>query len=466
MHRFNPLAIRMKKMTSRLVFAGLLAVLLGACSGDSGRPPNIVLVSIDTLRWDYLETYGYPEKNVSPTVSWLAENGIVFDQAVVSAGTTVPSHGTMLTGLYPRMHGARSNFHGLYPGTATVTQALAEAGYQTGAFVSVNTLTKVGELGRGFQAQSYPSKDEKKKRQPRSGARTIAEAAKWLDSVDPGKPVFVWLHLWEPHGPYDLTDWGREKMGDYAGMLKDGAKMTHLQKQTSEIVNSKENVAALQALYAGEVNLADRYLGKFLEDWKSRNLLANTVVIFTADHGQGLGERKKMGHGATHAEHVIRVPMIVSDFRSPRHQRVQTRVGAIDISPTIAQLAGLEQSFNWLGSSLLQTESLDPDKPYFAEVELRTQTDEQAVKETFYDPNAVAVWSGDFKLVVRKGKYQMFETSTGNSFPKPLVLTEEPIMFDYLSGLIEAFQKTKLDMTSGEVTEEQLKELQGLGYTQ
>jgi arylsulfatase A-like enzyme len=359
------------------------------------------------------------------------------------------------------MHGARSNFHALYPETSTITQELVSAGYQTGAFVSINSLLNVGELNRGFQEGNFL--DEKGSR---LGAKTIEAAAKWLDTVDSENPVFLWLHLWEPHGPYAMTEWARGKLDDYDGFLKDGVTMKHLLQQHLEIVNSKENVAALQAIYSGEVYLADHYLGQFLEDWKSRNLLSNTVFIFTADHGQGLGEKRRMGHGATYAEHVIRVPMILSDFRSPEHQRVQTRVGTIDIPPTIAELAGLEQKFNWFGSSLLRPERLDPEKPYFVEVELRTSLDKRKLKGSFYDPNAVGVWSGNFKLILRKDHYKMYETYTDNRFPSKVNLTEEPILFDYLAGLIETFQQTELDLTSGTVTEDQLRQLQGLGYVQ
>ena len=444
----------------------ILTSLIAGCSEGGVKPPNIVLISIDTLRWDYLETYGYPEKDISPSVSWLAENGIVFDQAVVSAGTTVPSHGTMLTGLYPRMHGARSNFHALYSKTATITEALADSGYQTGTFVSVNSLLDIGELNRGFQEANFPSKIETDKKRSRSGAKTIQEAAKWLDTIDPEKPVFLWLHLWEPHGPYTMTEWARRKLGDYDGFLKDGATMQYLRAHRAELVNSKEHIAALQTIYSGEVHLADHYLGQFLEDWKSKNLLSDTVFIFTADHGQGLGEKKRMGHGAVHIEHVIRVPMILSDFRSSQHQRVQTRVGTIDISPTIAELAGLKQPFNWFGDSLLRPETLDPNKPYFVEVELRTSQNNRKLNSTFYDPNAVGVWSGSFKLIFRKDEYQMYETYADNRFPSKVNLAEEPIIFDYLAGLIETFQQTELDMTSGTVTKDQLRQLQGLGYVQ
>ncbi len=444
----------------------ILTNLLAGCSGDREKQPNIVLISIDTLRWDYLSTYGYADQDISPAVSWLAENGTVFDQAVASAGTTIPSHGTMLTGLYPRMHGARSNFHAMYPRTKTIAQELTDAGYQTGAFVSINMLLGIGEMDRGFQHDNRPFEVVSGKTPPLPGSQTISQAAQWLDTVEPDKPLFLWLHLWEPHGPYDMTEWARGKLGDYDGFLKEGATTEYLLQRTAEIRNSKEHVTALQAIYSGEVNLVDQYLGQFLEDWKSRDLLANTVFIFTADHGQRLGEQKKMGHGATHAEHVIRVPMILSDFRSPEHRRVQTRVGTIDISPTIAELTGLEQKFGWIGSSMLQPETLDPEKPYFAEVELRTSRDKRQHNEAWYDPNAIGVWSGNYKLILRKSNYQMYETRTDNRFPKSIESEEEPILFDYLAGLIETFQQTELDLKSGDVTEEQLQQLQGLGYVQ
>ena len=452
----------MKKIAILLILSSFLA----GCTGEQNQQPNIVLISIDTLRWDYLATYGYAEKDISPAVDWLAENGTVFDQAVASAGTTVPSHGTMLTGLYPRMHGARSNFHALYPATATITQALADAGYQTGAFVSANILLDIGELNRGFHEDTLPYEGQNGTSWTRSGAKTIDEARKWLETLDSNRPVFLWLHLWEPHAPYTLSERAGRKLDDYYGFLRDGVTIEYLHQRGDEIRNSEENIAALQALYSGEVNLADQYLGKFLEHWKARGLLSNTVFIFTADHGQGLGERKRMGHGPSHHEHVIRVPMILSDFRSPEHQRLQTRVGTIDISPTIAELAGLENKFDWFGTSMLRPESLDPKQPYFVEVALRTSRDANHRTDSWYDPNAVGVWAGNYKLILRNGEYRMFETFSDNRFPRRVALADEPILADYLAGLIETFHQTGLDMESGTVSEEQLQQLRGLGYVQ
>ena len=450
----------------------LLAVLwLTACSEGGELRPNIILISIDTLRWDYLASYGYPDADISPAVDWLAENGLVFDQAVASAGTTIPSHGTMLTGLYPRLHGARSNFHALYPQTRTIAQALTESGYQTGVFTGTDFITEVGELNRGFQVDNLPFEDEQRQSWPHSGEKTVRRVAQWLDTLGTGQPIFLFLHLWEPHGPYVMSERAQAKLDDYDGFLKDGVELEHLRNRSDEISTSPEHVAALQAIYSGEVHLADHYLGRFLADWEARGLLDNTVIIFTADHGQSLGERGKLGHGPTHREHVIRVPMIISDFRQGRSRqiqpgRTQTRVGTIDISPTISALADIEETFDWFGQPLLSSESLNPDTPYFVEVALRTSRDKIQLNNSWYDPNALGVWSGDFKLILRQDRYTMFRTWPDNRFPSPVELESEPIISDYLAGLIDSFHEVEIDSASGNLLEDELRELQGLGYTQ
>lgn len=455
-------------------YALLLAMgtlVLGACAREPAGPPNIILVSIDTLRWDYLSTYGYEDPNHTPATSRLEANGIVYENAVATAGTTIPSHGSMLTGLYPRMHGARSNFHGKYPQVRTITEALQEAGYQTGAFLSVQFLIKTGLLGAGFEDDNLPFDDPVTGQRPQHGSKTVRQAMEWVDNKDPDRPMFMWMHLWEPHGPYDPTDWSRARMGDYDGFLKEGMSVEHARTRTQEIMNSPEHMQAMRTLYAGEVNLFDQYFGQFLDHLESTGELDNTVIIFTADHGQAMGENGRMGHGAMHAETVIRVPMIVADFRdkSTRGQRIETRVGTVDIAPTIAVLAGLDEAFDFSGRSLLEPEALADDWPYIAEVELRTPKEKRwdEIKESKgYDPKAVAVYAGNFKMTYRHGDYKLYETGTDLKVAKRLDMDAEAVMADYMQGLVDAFSATELDLTQDEISDEDLRILQSLGYVQ
>lgn len=452
-----------------LLAAALAAIALAGCSAEQPDRPNIVLITVDTLRWDYLNTYGFPEPDTTPTVSFLAANGMVYDLAVSTAGTTIPSHGSMLTGLYARQHGARSNFHAKYEGIPTVTEDLLAAGYQTGGFVSNQFLFKIGDLGGGFEAHNTPFSDPVRGHRPQPGDKTVNQATEWLRTVDPDRPYFMWVHLWEPHGPYDPTDWSRARLGDYDGFLKDGVAIEHTRNRVSDIVNSKANTRAMRTHYAGEVNLADQYLGRLFEAIRERGLLDNTVVIFTADHGQSLGEKKRMGHGPTTRETVIRVPLIVADFRTRAAGRNATRVGTIDIAPTIADAAGLDRSWDFAGRSLMNPGDLADDWPYFVEVAVRAETDlnwERTKDSTTYDANRLAVYTGPFKMSYYFDQYTLYETGGDLLVARKLKKSKEPVMADYLQGLIESFQAVELDLTKGEVSDEDLRILQGLGYAQ
>jgi len=365
-------------------FLVILTVLLmySGCSVDRPAGPNIFLVTVDTLRWDYLATYGFPESDISPAADRLARNGTLFERAVATAGTTIPSHGSMLTGLYPRQHGARSNFHALNEGTPTIAASLSEAGYRTAAFFSVNWLGEVGQLNRGFQADNLPFRFEDGMAQPQSGQETIRQVATWLDEIDPEQPVFVWMHLWESHSPYVMTDRVKAQLSDYDGLLKDGVTMDHFKNHVKDIVHSEENLTAMRAIYAGEVTLA-----------------------------------------------------------------------------------GLEKRFDWNGRSLM---SLAPDFPYFVEVKLRTSEEfkENELQAGNYDPDALTVYSGDFKLTHQNGKYRLYETEIAQNGVRVVEDGIEPVLAEYLKGLVESFLDSEVGWTEAEISENNLRQLQGLGYVQ
>lgn len=456
------------KRTLLILAVLLVAGLAAAYFATRERPPpNIVLVSIDTLRFDFLGAYGYPDPEISPTVDWLASNGTVFEQALASAGTTVPSHGTMLTGLYPRHHGARSNHHSLYPETKTLAQSMTDAGYQTGAFVSARFMGRSGDLTRGFEKDNIAKLMANKKIGVQTGDKTIAQALDWANVRDSMRPMFAFIHLWEVHTPFEDSDWARARAVSDAEFLKTGLTVQEWRVLQPRMRHSPELLSALRLLYAGQVARVDGILADFFEGWRERGLLDNTVVIFTADHGELLGDNGRFGHGPTHDELVIRVPLIIADFRNPKHQRIQTRVGTVDIAATIAELAGLERRFDQVGYSLLDSDELDPDRPYYAEVELRTSDiNPEKAAESWYDPDALAVWAGDLKLESRLGRTWLQHTNAGAELPEPVDPDSEEIMYNYLAGLVDSFREAELDLTESELSEEQLEELRGLGYTQ
>ena len=452
----------------RIALIGLALAALAACSPQATQRPNILFITIDTLRADYLTPYGYEDPSVSPTVEDLAEHGVVFEHVSSTAGTTIPSHSSMFTGLYARVHGARSNFHGLYDGVRTVTQALHDVGYQTGGFVSNQFLFTIARLDRGFDVVNAPFLDSEGGK-PQSGSKTIAEAMKWVDGVKKSRPSFMWLHLWEAHGPHDLTDWAAQRMGDYDGPLKDGVTLEQIRQPLKFVTNNSANIQALRTLYAGEVNLADHYLGQLLDHLGKIGWLDNAVVIFTADHGQTLGENRHLGHGPTLRETVLRVPLIITDYRHPAASRTPTRVGTIDIAPTIADYAGLEEHFDYVGRSLTDPQALADDWPYLSEVALREETDrnwERVKNNSSYDAAALAAYHGPYKLIYHGGDYHMLKTGCKRPEGCPIKESDQPDIAESLHGLIDQYQKIDIDRAEGNVSEEDLRVLQGLGYTQ
>ncbi len=427
-------------------------------------PPNIVLITIDTLRRDYLGSYGFADLQISPQIDALAARGTRFDQAVSVSGTTIPSHGSMLTGLYPRQHGARSNWFRLNPDVVTITQKLGYAGYETAAFVSFEAMMKLGGLERGFEYDNTPF-DQSTGKVTQAGKITLQQSQQWLQGLQDDKPFYLWLHLFEPHGPYDMTGYARERIQGYQGILQNGADMKTLLKKNKQILDSEDNLRVLRQLYAGEVNLADRLVGQLISTLEEQGKLDNSVVIFTADHGQGLGENRQMGHGATLWESVIRVPLIVTDFRNPKTRVVKERVGTIDIAPTIADFAGLTEHFDLNGQSLRDTGNnvLDPKRVYFSSVELRTG---KSADEAWYDPDTMAVYSGDFKLVSKRNQTRLFEIHPGKNRLTPIPRTQATALAEYMTGLSEDFLEMEGRVLASEVSESDQDQLQGLGYVQ
>ncbi|MBS3821725.1 MAG: sulfatase-like hydrolase/transferase, partial [Phycisphaerae bacterium] len=258
------------QMTRRMVLAVISTVLLAACGSDAldEQRPDIIIVSIDTLRADRVAGYGYPEM-LTPNVDAMARNGVLFEHAVATTGTTWPSHASMLTGLYPRYHGVRSNTHTLDENVRSVAELLTSAGYATGSFVSFKAMHFLAGLDRGFATASDRERSPPDVPAIRPSRETTDMALEWLAAqADTEKPIFMWYHLFEPHGPYDLTDYSRRWMADtnYDGVLaENGANMDLLLKKPRALLEREQDRKALNVLYDGEVLLADRYFGEILE---------------------------------------------------------------------------------------------------------------------------------------------------------------------------------------------------------
>ena len=286
----------------------------------ASRPtrPNIILITIDTLRADHVGCYG--AQNVkTPTIDALASDGVMFERAISQVPLTWPSHAVILTGTYPFQNGVQ-DFTGqpLDPRFRSVAQTLKQAGYSTGAVVSAFVLDRSWGLARGFDfyddafsAETFQKKDIGLV--DRRAAESVDHAIAWLKRT-PRRPFFLWLHLYDPHSPYDPPEPYRTQ---YHGHL-----------------------------YDGEIAYADGELGRLIAWLKQNKLYDSSAIALLSDHGESLGEHGEDEHGFFVYNATVHIPLIVKPPAASgiRPERRAAPVETAAVAPSLLQLAGVRDS--------------------------------------------------------------------------------------------------------------------------
>ncbi len=289
--------------------------------------PDVFLITIDTLRADHVGCYGYKQIE-TPTIDALAAAGIRFTQAFTHSPITNTSHTTILTGLVPSAHGVTDFGVPLGSQHATWAELLKQHGYHTAAFIGaviLDTNALAPGLDRGFDFyDNFPAKSETKERWgrlERRGMTVVEHAEAWLDKHRTG-PRFVWVHLYDPHDPYEPPPPYSEKYKDH--------------------------------LYDGEIAYADSALGHFIATLKKSGAYENSVIVLVGDHGEGLGEHGEETHGLFLYDSTLHVPLIVKLPRDAQHGLViDSQVRTTDILPTILSLNNIPLPQELSGTSLL-----------------------------------------------------------------------------------------------------------------
>jgi choline-sulfatase len=301
-------------VTSALA-ATLLCALCAACARPGARP-NILLITLDTTRADHLGAYGNRLAR-TPNLDRLAASGVLFERAISAAPLTLPAHASLLTGRYPFAHGVRNNgSFTLGEATPTLATALHDAGYRTAAFVSAFVLDHRYGLARGFDR--YDDRLDLERR----GGETTAAAGAWLTETahDP-RPFFLWLHLYDPHDPYEPPPPFAEAFHDHP--------------------------------YDGEIAYDDQQIGELLARLHALGADGSLIVAAAGDHGESLGEHGEATHGLFVYEGAIRIPMTIAGPRIPAGRRVSGLVRGVDLAPTLLDAAGLPPLPQTDGRSLL-----------------------------------------------------------------------------------------------------------------
>ncbi|MEL6713369.1 MAG: sulfatase, partial [Planctomycetota bacterium] len=335
-----------RSSSASLLVALLAAVLVSSCSDDDRRRPDVVLVIADTLRADRLRAQGGPD-GLTPYMDRLAEGGVRFAQARSHAPWTLPSTASLLTSLHPLEHGAGGNvetFTRLRDGVPTLAQSFRDAGYDTHAVVNVTFLDpETFGVTRDFDSVdnvSFQSNVE-----VRDARATTAAALAWLDANGEAGPWCLWLHMFDVHD-YSLVPpaaFARERGIEYPGP---GTRLS-----------PSDRVQWRERMYDPELAFMDAQLGRVVAWLRESGQLERTVVVVTADHGQGLSDGLRRHGWMKHRllyDWSVRVPLIVRVPGIGGGAVVDSQVRTIDIAPTVvdALRVGVRQPME--GDSLLR----------------------------------------------------------------------------------------------------------------
>jgi arylsulfatase A-like enzyme len=340
----------------------LVATVPLSCSTpqDATPPrPNVIVLTVDTLRADHLALYGYP-RSTTPAVDAFAASATVFDNAIVPRGSTRPSYASMLTGLYPFHHGVRSNGRVLHESVVTLAEVLRAAGYHTAGFVSNFVLLgEMSGLDQGFDVyddrleQRWDEHPEARVEWPnyeRTAAHTLAAILGWLASGPP-EPFCLFVNFIDPHGPY-------RPPARYRELFRSGKTRLLHPRQIPPYVQDGDdrNFYDYVDRYDGEIRLTDDAIAEVIRALRAEDLWEEALVVFTADHGEAFGEHLQYFEHHWHLwEETTRVPLVI---RLPRAgagapRRVRSVASPMDLLPTVAAYLGLEIDGELDGESLL-----------------------------------------------------------------------------------------------------------------
>ncbi|MGH7265486.1 MAG: sulfatase-like hydrolase/transferase, partial [Candidatus Rokuibacteriota bacterium] len=375
-------------MRSSTTGLALAAIALASC-GRSGpaslaalpEGTPVVLVSIDTLRSDHLPAYGY-EGVATPAIDRFRDDSLLFERVYAAAPTTLPSHASILTGLVPPRHGVRDNLgYRLAPETNTLTAALRRRNYATGGFISAFVLRDATGLDAGFER--YDDDIELVSRLQlgelqRPGGATLAAALDWLDGINEadeagatdagseagGRPFFLFLHLYEPHSPYDPPE---------------------------------PFASRYDSAYDGEVAAADAVVGDLLTALEERGLYDPALIVLLSDHGEGLGDHGESEHGILLYREALQVPLLVKlpaghDAGDSAKAATAAPAGLVDVTPTVLALLGIEPEGELDGRALLTPSGASPGASAGAPPDGSGEWERALYAESFY-PRLHFGWS-------------------------------------------------------------------------
>jgi arylsulfatase A-like enzyme len=404
--------------------------------------PNVIVISVDTLRADHLGMYGHPH-DTSPNLDALAEESLVFDDMLTEIPLTGPAFCSMMTSLYPRIIGATRNGLRLPDDVETVAQIFQNANYETLCVTSNWTLKwKLSGLDRGFDV--YEDDFHKKRwgfiKSERNGDEVTRIALKLLENRDKEKPLFAWFHFSDPHAPYKNRRLHRvSKKSDYPG----------------------DKGAKIKVRYDSEIHYTDAQIQKVLNALPTNE----TYIIFLADHGESIHEHDYLGHGRRIYQTGLRVPMLIN---GPDIEPGRTDLPArgVDIAPTLLGFAGLPVPEAMRGRDLLNDPPL-ADRARVMETYGGAVPNLKFTKALMAGkpPQRQTVIHNGWKFILGGPKEELFHLSEDPLETKDLFDTNPDIAADLRELIAKWDESTTRNMENdAELSDDDVEALKSLGY--
>jgi arylsulfatase len=413
--------------------------LVAACTGESQPSrPNILVITIDSLRADHLGCYGY-ERKTSPNIDRLASEGVLFERAYTHAPFTAPSHASLMTSLHTKSHGVFAWAESLSKGAHNLSERFEPAGYRSGAFYNHPGL-RTSQITRGFDVVQERFFEE--------APKTTAAFLDWVDSSD--QPFVSWVHLWDVHRPYGYRDWtpdffeghverdpadmqlayAETRFGEpvppttiqtgrtEAAYNLNRERRAALTKQFGE-ARAASDISFIQNRYDGGVWTADAGIGQLVAGLRERGLLDSTILVLTADHGESLTERDAcfFTHDPYLFEETLHVPLIVR-LPTGAHagRRVEGLTRLVDVVPTLHELANVALFGDEQGQSLVPAIEGRATKGALLLAGTKTKNAKETVRRIAPDEDGwleerLAISDGRFKAIhdVESDRWLLFD---------------------------------------------------------
>jgi len=419
---------------------------LGPLAIDARRRdprPDMVLVVLDTMRADGLSFYG-GDPDVAPRINAFAEKSVRFSRAWSSASWTLPSHGSMMSGLHPEQHGAKFKDQSLSEAHLTLAEYLRSTGYRTMAVTEGLFVSRQHGMDQGFEVFVANGL--------RILTHTLEKAQAFLDADD-GRPTFLFLHTYRAHTPYRLG--AEADASAYHELL---SEMNAWRGRYDRELMQHEFSRRLRELYFAGVNALDKEMGEWLEELEVAGFYENGFLLLTSDHGDELLEHGRMGHGHRHWEELTRVPLLLRG-KGLEPRTFEYPVTLVDLAPTFTELAGLPTPDVWVGRSLLASGGKRAVFTFNSGPQERWLTIHDQDRKLFAEMDSESLRRGELR-----GAYDLaqdpHEREDLNSEDPPwaleLLRRETPLLLELM--------RPKATADQVEFSKEELVQLRALGY--